>query len=78
MLRLFHGIQDMLKIEDLIFDERVDVKWNLLLWSIGMDSQLRFDLENIPERYVHTVLALKFLRKVIMLRICFVIKMSFL
>lgn len=60
----------MVDIEDLILgenvDENIDDKWNLLLWSLGMDEQLRFDLETMPgkEKYIHTVLALKFLFKV--------------
>lgn len=60
----------MVDIEDLILgenvDENIDDKWNLLLWSLGMDEQLRFDLEAMPEKkkYIHTVLALKFLLKV--------------
>lgn len=51
-------------IEDIIFGKNIDIKWNSLLWSLGMDLQLRFHLESIPRRYIHTVLALTFLLKV--------------
>lgn len=64
MLCLLHEIQGMVDIEDLIFDETINSKWNLLHWSIGMDEQLRFDLETMPKTYVHTVMALRFLFRV--------------
>lgn len=43
----------MVDIEDRIFHETIDIKWNLLLWSIEMDEQLRFDLKTMPKGYVH-------------------------
>lgn len=57
-------IPDVHAIEDVIFGEHFDDKWNLLLWRIGMDPQLQFDLITIPRRNVHTVLALTFLTKI--------------
>lgn len=57
-------ITGKINIEDLIFGNNIDTKWDLLLWSIGINAQLRSDLECIPNRYVHAVLALTFLRKV--------------
>ncbi|XP_055325860.1 uncharacterized protein LOC129579717 [Sitodiplosis mosellana] len=65
MLREYTPIypEGMAEIEDIIFGKNIDDKWNLLLWSIGIDVQLRFDLDSIPKRYVHTVLALIFLLK---------------
>lgn len=61
---VFAGFVD---IEELIFDESNDddeIKWNLLLWSLGLDSHIQFALRNMPKQYVTTVLALIFLCQV--------------
>lgn len=55
------------KLDALIFgelDDSDDTKWDLLLWSIGLNSQLRYDLQRIKKEYVPTVLALMFLLQV--------------
>ncbi|XP_031622333.1 uncharacterized protein LOC116340170 [Contarinia nasturtii] len=54
---------DDVKFENLILEPSLndDVKWNLLLWSIGIDAQLKFFLKKIPVEYVLTVLAIFFL-----------------
>lgn len=47
------------------FDDFDDIKWKLLLWSIGLNPQLRFDLQKIAREYIPTNLALMFLLKVL-------------
>lgn len=61
----FKCILGFVDVEDMIFDRSDDdndeIKWNLLLWSLGLDPQMQFGLQKIPRKYMPTVLALKFL-----------------
>lgn len=62
------GFAGFLDIEELLFDEcygNDEIKWNLLLWSLGLNPQIQFALKNLPKHYVMTVLALIFLYQVI-------------
>lgn len=62
-----HNFLGFFDLDALIFgelDDSDDTKWDLLLWSIGLNSQLRSDLQRIKKEYVPTVLALMFLLQV--------------
>lgn len=56
-----------LDLEAMIFgelDDSDDIKWKLLLWSLGLSSELSSDLQKLKKEYVSTVLALMFLLQV--------------
>lgn len=62
-----HGFPGYFDLDAMIFggpDASDDIKWKLLLWSLGLDFQLKFDLQKLPKENVLMVLVLLFLLKV--------------